>query len=184
MNTCTYCDKECKNGNSLRNHERLCKSNPNRQIPNLDAARQATFKKYPCSYCKNSYRKNDIKRHEASCAENPDNQKECPVCKEMFSGSGVTCSYSCSNKHFRTGEGNGNWKGLYRSVAKLHHGMVCVVCGEDKIVAVHHYDENHNNNDPNNLIPLCPTHHQYVHSKYKNLVMEEINKYRNNRGIA
>ena len=29
---CKYCDKICKNDNSLRNHERFCKSNPNRQI--------------------------------------------------------------------------------------------------------------------------------------------------------
>jgi len=28
---CQYCNKECKNANSLRNHERLCKNNPNRQ---------------------------------------------------------------------------------------------------------------------------------------------------------
>lgn len=28
---CKYCSKQCKNTNSLRNHERLCKSNPNRQ---------------------------------------------------------------------------------------------------------------------------------------------------------
>lgn len=28
---CKFCNKECKNLNSLRNHERLCKSNPNRQ---------------------------------------------------------------------------------------------------------------------------------------------------------
>jgi len=29
---CRYCDKICKNDNSLRNHERLCKLNPDRQI--------------------------------------------------------------------------------------------------------------------------------------------------------
>ena len=29
---CQYCGKECKNSNSLKNHERLCKLNPNRQI--------------------------------------------------------------------------------------------------------------------------------------------------------
>lgn len=29
---CKYCGRECKNANSLRNHERLCKENPNRQI--------------------------------------------------------------------------------------------------------------------------------------------------------
>lgn len=28
---CHYCGKECKNANSLRNHERLCKENPNHQ---------------------------------------------------------------------------------------------------------------------------------------------------------
>lgn len=28
---CRFCGKECKNGNSLRNHERLCWENPNRQ---------------------------------------------------------------------------------------------------------------------------------------------------------
>ena len=29
---CVYCSKTCKNSNSLRNHQRLCKKNPNRQI--------------------------------------------------------------------------------------------------------------------------------------------------------
>ena len=29
--TCQYCGKECKNKNSLCNHERLCSKNPNRQ---------------------------------------------------------------------------------------------------------------------------------------------------------
>ena len=29
---CRFCGKICKNANSLRNHERLCKQNPNRQF--------------------------------------------------------------------------------------------------------------------------------------------------------
>lgn len=29
---CKFCEKICKNDNSLRNHERLCKLNPNRQF--------------------------------------------------------------------------------------------------------------------------------------------------------
>lgn len=32
MFICKFCGRECKNDNSLRNHERLCKLNPNRQI--------------------------------------------------------------------------------------------------------------------------------------------------------
>jgi hypothetical protein len=31
MLSCRFCSKDCKNDNSLRNHERLCSSNPNRQ---------------------------------------------------------------------------------------------------------------------------------------------------------
>ena len=31
---CRFCGRECKNANSLRNHERLCKENPNRQEAN------------------------------------------------------------------------------------------------------------------------------------------------------
>lgn len=48
------------------------------------------------------------------------------------------------------------------------------------IVAVHHYDENHSNNDPKNLVPLCPTHHQYLHSRYAGLIKDKVNDYVNN----
>ena len=37
MLVCKFCNKECKNLNSLRNHERLCGSNPNRQSSNLNS---------------------------------------------------------------------------------------------------------------------------------------------------
>jgi hypothetical protein len=59
----------------------------------------------------------------------------------------------------------------------LHHEKRCVVCGEDRIVTVHHFDENHFNNDPSNLVPVCPTHHQYLHSQYRCLVETRINEY-------
>lgn len=35
MLKCKFCQKECKNKNSLSNHERLCKENPNRQESNF-----------------------------------------------------------------------------------------------------------------------------------------------------
>jgi hypothetical protein len=38
------------------------------------------------------------------------------------------------------------------------------------VVAVHHLDENRNNNDPSNLIPMCPTHHHYWHSRFRHHV--------------
>lgn len=33
---CKYCNKICKNSNSLRNHQRLCKNNPNCDLKSLD----------------------------------------------------------------------------------------------------------------------------------------------------
>jgi len=113
--------------------------------------------------------------------------KNCPVCGNEFEtkvGSKqekTTCSYSCSNSYFRSGSSNPNWKlESYRTTCFGYHKKECIICGENKIVAVHHYDENRKNNSPENLIPMCPTHHQYVHSRYKNEVKNKIDEYRNN----
>jgi hypothetical protein len=116
--------------------------------------------------------------------------KECPVCGTEFKDKlghvrkKTTCSYSCSNTYFRSGINNPNFgKNIsnsdysYRTICFTYPGKMCIICGENKIVAVHHYDENHNNNDPENLVPLCPTHHQYVHSRYKNEVIDKINEF-------
>ncbi len=35
-------------------------------------------------------------------------------------------------------------------------------------------DENHENNDPQNLVPLCPTHHAYWHSRYRFLIENQV----------
>lgn len=106
--------------------------------------------------------------------------KPCPVCKNNFlttSGKkeGITCSVGCANTYFRSGENHPLWKPIeekdneskYREICFLHHPKECVVCKENKIVSVHHFDENPENNSPENLIPLCPTHHTYWHSRYK-----------------
>lgn len=112
-------------------------------------------------------------------------KKICPVCEREFEtklghrNEKITCSYSCSNTYFRSGEKNPNWKQeRYRTTCFEYHKKECIICGENKIVEVHHYDENKKNNSPNNLIPLCPTHHQYVHSQYKNEVLHKIKKYK------
>lgn len=34
-----------------------------------------------------------------------------------------------------------------------------------KVIHIHHMDGNHQNNDPSNLIPLCPTCHKIEHLK-------------------
>ena len=79
------------------------------------------------------------------------------------------CSRSCAN-HRGTGL---EWEEIHKSRSLVHYRTICfsvweqncAICGFDKIISVHHIDENHNNNDIKNLIPLCPNHHHMVHSK-------------------
>jgi len=39
----------------------------------------------------------------------------------------------------------------------------CIICGFDKIVDLHHLDQNRKNNSRENLIGLCPNHHKMLH---------------------
>lgn len=113
-------------------------------------------------------------------------KKICPVCnKEFYTGNSekekkkVCCSYSCSNTYFRSGENNGMYNKAtnYSTIAFRFHQHKCCVCGEEKIVEVHHYDGNHSNNEISNLVPLCPTHHQYIHSRYKDEIQHIVDEY-------
>ena len=134
-----------------------------------------------CQYCSKSIRQCSIRRHEAACYLHPNNCTECKVCNapiKDYTHSKGTCSRSCANTFFRSGSDNGNWKAeSYRSLCFVDHAKECVVCGENKIVAVHHYDGNHENNEISNLIPLCPTHHTYMHSKYKMEIQHIVEEY-------
>lgn len=113
-------------------------------------------------------------------------KKTCPICLSEFTASKnsprekITCSYSCANTHFRSGENNSRWKAggnSYRIICFIHHKKECIICKEDRVVEVHHYDCNKSNNHPNNLIPLCPNHHQFFHSKHVDDVKKQIDDY-------
>ena len=63
-----------------------------------------------------------------------------------------------------------NWKHgegsrRYRHICFEHFDHVCIIpgCGWDIVVDVHHVDGNHENNSPENLVPLCPNHHKLIH---------------------
>lgn len=153
----------------------------------LDNLKLVNRTKRPCVFCGRKCTLSNINKHERKCESNPNAikpirpLKECPNCKKMHSKEGITCSYACSNSHFRSGENNPNWKNTsYRSTCFLHHEKKCIVCGEEKIVAVHHMDENRKNNNPSNLVPLCPTHHQYIHSRYRDEVLPIVEEYMKN----
>jgi hypothetical protein len=137
--------------------------------------------KVKCQHCDQDVLINNRNRHEEGCFMNPLNLTLCKSCGspiKNFKSSKGTCSRSCANTFFRSGEGNGNWGGgNYIAICFQHHEKKCIKCNEEKIVAVHHNDHNHDNNDPANLIPLCPTHHSYVHSRYKDEIQPIIDKF-------
>lgn len=106
-------------------------------------------------------------------------KKECRICGNEFIFNGRLktkqyetarfCSRSCANNRqsWWNKDDNEFKSRSYRTIAKRHHELKCVICGFDKIVAIHHIDQNKQNNDPTNLIPLCPNHHEMCHSKWK-----------------
>lgn len=113
----------------------------------------------------------------------PRREKICPSCGNSFTAligspkERTTCSKSCAARHFKTGDSNPNWTGghySYREICFREWGTACLVCGEDKVVEVHHMDEDRSNNDPENLRPLCPTHHAYMHRGFSELIIEHL----------
>jgi len=136
--------------------------------------------KHICKFCGKSIGSGNIKYHEKFCYLNPVNIKICPICSKPIKNyrTSTTCSYACSNTYFRSGENNPNWsKNAYVSTCFAYHEKKCIICGEQNIVAVHHLDHDNKNNNPENLIPLCPTHHAYMHSKYKYLIEKDVDSY-------
>lgn len=106
---------------------------------------------------------------------------DCPVCGKEFKKARkeqTTCSKSCSNTYFRSGENHPSFKtgeASYRIKSIKHYGHKCLVCDEENVIEVHHIDENRHNNSIDNIIPLCPTHHRYMHSaSNKKLIIDKI----------
>lgn len=106
-----------------------------------------------------------------------DHSKKCKRCGNTYTFTGrehtkqykasMYCSRSCANNRQEWWINNAT---QYRTIAFRTWKQECAICGFDKVVTVHHIDENHNNNEPKNLIPLCPNHHEMVHSKWSNEV--------------
>lgn len=194
---CEYgCEKEAKyqfkNGrwccskfSSSCPHQRLL--NSKRKKENYRFTVRSNSIKKECKHCNKKIASCSLKRHEEWCYLNPKNLKTCPVCGKPIKNykTSVTCGYSCSNTYFRSGSDNPNWKGTngkrpetsYRRICFNFTDKKCIICGEDKIIHIHHLDGDKNNNDVKNLIPLCPTHHAYCHSKYFYLIEDEIKKF-------
>lgn len=167
--------KSYKSEKALRSHLNFRRTELFHNFKNLHT------RKVNCKFCERDIGVSNISNHEGGCYLNPKNLRHCEVCSKPiknFKTSKGTCSKSCANTYFKSGEGNGNWKqDAYQSTCFLYHKKECIVCGESNIVEAHHLDEDKTNNDPSNLIPLCPNHHQYWNSRYRHLVEEIVYSY-------
>jgi hypothetical protein len=114
--------------------------------------------------------------------------KVCPNCTKEFTvlsnrdgNKKITCSHNCANKFFAWKQGAKNFKGtenyrniLFKYLTENNLPICCIVCGEEKVIDVHHIDEDKDNNNVNNLLVLCPTHHFSYHRYKTPEVMEKM----------
>lgn len=70
-----------------------------------------------------------------------------------------------------------DFKNGFRYQSFKYHPRACVVCGEDRVVDVHHINEKELDHDEKNIVPLCPTHHRYLHSHWPEEVMPHVERY-------
>lgn len=160
----TQCQK-LKNKNSLQN---LGHSDYN-----LD--HKENKKTVNCKYCNNLYAKTGIKSHELSCYLNPDNKRNCPICGDPIKNfrENKTCSSRCGSLLGKITFSNGDTKINYRSICFYNHGHKCLVCDEDLFIIAHHVNGDRTDNEPENLIPLCHTHHLYIHHHTYYYILKE-----------
>ena len=135
-----------------------------------------------CKYCNFLVAEKRLLKHEDSCRKNPKNIKTCPVCNKQHNKNKIVCSEKCSKLYYNLDEvylldSELEDREKYRDICFRFHKKQCIICDECNIVAVHHMNEDHSDNRAENLVPLCPTHHMYMHSKYKELIIERVEEY-------
>jgi len=115
--------------------------------------------------------------------------KICPQCGTSFTTNAGpkekhTCSRTCANNYFKQAKKTEITPDQYAYRAKQVGMTSCAICGESTLVDIHHIDHDRNNNNLDNLVPLCPTHHMYLHRGKADLIMDRLIKYLDTRSIA
>lgn len=87
---------------------------------------------------------------------------------------GKSCQTTWRNSIVNIGKNHPNWKGgehvSYRNILIKNNVLTsCFLCKNDdkRVLAAHHIDENHKNNDLTNLVWLCHNCHALVHKQTK-----------------
>ena len=173
---CKHCSQEFNFSRTTEkgNHAKHCDKNPNRKssyekLSKSSDKRFGIFMNFSvlCQKCGNAH---EVKERE----------KLFPSRTQYF------CSRSCANSiggKAKSDKYHYDEIASYTTVAWRHHERKCLVCEETNVVAVHHLNENHDDNRPENLVPLCPTHHQYMHSRHKHIIEDKVLQYIKNWGM-
>ena len=107
-------------------------------------------------------------------------KKICRRCKRLIKMQAKGYCPGCYNTVFHLERTKAwNHKRNYNLDYKTYKRITshCLICGFNKYVDLHHLDGNHKNNSHDNLIGLCPNHHQMLHTlKWRDEVLDQINK--------
>ncbi len=154
MWTCKHCSNtfDFANTSQKANHVRWCDSNPSKKT--WDSGK-GTLTQYGelrsfqvvCSTCSTDF-------------EVEEREKTFPRQDKYYCSRSCACSEGGKAKALKH---HPDETAHYRTVAARHNEKKCLVCGFDNFVHVHHVDEDHSNNDPKNLVYLCPNHHMMLH---------------------
>lgn len=92
-------------------------------------------------------------------------KKLCKRCKREIVLHAKGYCPGCYNFIFHLESNRGLTYAKYHKISpELYKKLLtkCVICGFDKVVELHHLDENNKNNSKSNLICLCPNHHMMI----------------------
>ncbi|MEK6924920.1 MAG: hypothetical protein AABW71_01640 [Nanoarchaeota archaeon] len=93
---------------------------------------------------------------------------QCKRCERMMPHKAFGLCNGCYNSVFHIEKVKAGNKRKYHNIDYETYKTatkVCVFCGFDKLVDLHHLDMNHDNNSVENLTGLCPNHHKMVHHR-------------------
>ena len=152
-----------------------CGTEYEKELKRFNEAERKGSRHFCSQECKNAIKRNGEERPCGYCGKMVYRTKS--ELEKSKSGE-VFCNKSCStafNNQFKSGENHvayTNGVGSYRSKALRVQEHICSVCGwseDERILEVHHIDEDRTNNDISNLIVLCPTCHRKITLGYYKL---------------